>query len=83
MTPYPNAKNQCAVGHIIVASFAFHDDHFLWGHSCPVDGRYWAYDPCSDRVAIGDTMPVAMDLLGGSTTSTEGWLARYAAEVSA
>lgn len=60
----------CEAGHHIVAAFAFcacdGAEHFLWGHACPVDGRYWAACPTSGRVASGDDWQGAALELGGT-----------------
>lgn len=55
----------CAAGHQIISAFAFHADHFLWGHQCPDDGLYWAYDPCTRRTAASATWRDAALTLGG------------------
>jgi hypothetical protein len=66
------------VGHPIGAAFAFHRDHFLWGHSCSVDGYYYAADPCSNRVTVASSQDEAMADLDGTLTTPPEWLARMA-----
>jgi hypothetical protein len=61
----------CAVGHPIHAAFAFHGDHFLFGHHCQVDGLYWAADPCTEQVVSATDQITAMTELGGTLDSTE------------
>jgi hypothetical protein len=67
---------KCAVGHPINSAFAFHGDHFLWGHFCAVDGQYWAADPCTLRVVDATDEIAAMAALDGTLDSTEWVKAR-------
>jgi hypothetical protein len=69
---------KCAVGHPINAAFAFHGDHFLFGHACSVDGRYWAADPCTLRVVDAADIREAMTALGGTLGTPEEWRKRFA-----
>lgn len=62
--------NRCAAGHTITAAFAFCEcnkvRHFLWGHTCPDDGRYWGFCPVREVVASGTDWQEAATALRGT-----------------
>ena len=58
---------RCPNGHIIDAACAFHGDprHFLWGHTCRADSRYYVWCPVDKVLGSGANVREAAESIGG------------------